>query len=206
MDGRIATPSGDSKWITSEISRSAGQALRHEYDAILVGAGTVTADDPSLTDRTGLKRVRPLMRVILDTGLRTDPWANVVTTAKEVPTMIFTSSEDKKRITVFEKSGVEVIKVEGGPRSLSKVLGELKQRQVTSVLVEGGATVAGSFFDARLIDKFTYFIAPVIIGGVSSQISIGGQGAESIADAIKLESLTVDRTGPDLAVTGYPSN
>jgi diaminohydroxyphosphoribosylaminopyrimidine deaminase/5-amino-6-(5-phosphoribosylamino)uracil reductase len=203
LDGRIATSSGDSKWITSEASRTAGQSLRHEYDAMLVGAGTVMADDPSLTDRSGLERRRPLVRVVLDTDLRTDPWAQIVTSAKEFPTVLITASEDRRRVSLFEDSGVEVIRIEGGPRNLDGVLGVLREKQLISVLVEGGAAVAGSFLDARLIDKFTFFIAPLVIGGVSSQTSIGGKGAESIASALKLERLVVSESGLDLEITGY---
>ncbi len=205
LDGKIATASGDSKWITSETSRAAGRALRHEYDVILVGAGTVMADDPSLTDRSGNERGRPLVRVILDTGLRTDPWAQIVTSGRSEPTIIFTASSDAKRISLFEDVGVEVVRVEGGPRDLASVLDALRERQLTSVLVEGGAAVAGSFLDARLIDKFTFFIAPVVIGGVSSRSSIGGKGAESIAASVKLKDVSVSESGPDILVTGYPA-
>lgn len=205
LDGKIATASGESKWITSEESRSRSQLLRYEYDAILVGAGTVRQDDPRLSDRTGKQRDRCLVRVILDSGLRTEVDSNIVRTAKELPTIFFTASVGSERIRIFEEAGAEVIRLEEGPRDLSSVLSVLKDREITSVLVEGGATVAGSFIDAGLVDKFTIFAAPLLIGGADAPNAIGGRGAESLADAFRLTDLSVEQIGPDLAITAYPA-
>lgn len=204
VDGKTAAFTGDSKWITSLESRTEGQRLRYEYDAILVGAQTVAADDPSLTDRTGGPRDRALLRVVLDSGLRTSSESVVVTTAGEHPTLFIAREPDPEQAEKFRSKGAEVAAVEGGPRDPRAVLDELYRRRITSVLVEGGPSVAGSFVDAGLVDKFTFFIAPVVIGGASAPTSVGGEGVKAIAEAMRLMDVSVEQVGPDLMITGYP--
>lgn len=208
LDGRIATRTGDSKWITSEPARGASQALRHEYDAILVGVGTVLVDDPLLTDRTGQPRRKPLMRVVLDAELRTTPDSQLVKTAREFPLVIFAEREalSMARRAELEALGVSVIGIDrnSGKLNLAQVLQALAKMQVTSLIVEGGATVAGSFVEQRLIDKATFFIAPKIIGGLEAKAAIGGVGSESLSDAIELEEFAVIQHGKDIEITGYP--
>lgn len=204
LDGRIATRTGDSRWITGEESRSRVQEIRHAYDAILVGANTVVVDNPSLTDRSGKPRNRPLLRVILDNSLRISLNSQVVLTAKENPTIIFTDSSDDEKIAELRNEGVEVIYIAEGGRNLFGVLQELGKREIQSVLVEGGAEVAGSFHDAKLIDKVSFFIAPIVIGGKDAPTAIGGNGAQQLSSAMKLENIEITNQGKDLEITGYP--
>ncbi|REJ79547.1 MAG: bifunctional diaminohydroxyphosphoribosylaminopyrimidine deaminase/5-amino-6-(5-phosphoribosylamino)uracil reductase RibD [Acidobacteria bacterium] len=205
VDGRVATKTGDSKWITSASARQYGQQLRYEYDAILVGADTVRADDPALTDRTGKPRDRDLLRVVLDSSLRTDPGSRVVSTAPEHPTLFVAGSEGESKAEEIRGSGAEVAVIQGGPRNVSVVLDELYTRQITSVIVEGGPSVAGSFVESGLVDKFTFFLAPKIIGGEAAPAAIGGEGPSALTEAIGLRDMTFELVGPDLMITAYPS-
>lgn len=204
LDGRIATRTGDSRWITGEKSRERVHAMRHEYDAILVGANTIVVDNPQLTDRTGQPRNRQLVRVVLDNSLRISLNSQVVLTAKEIPTIIFTDSSEDQKIADLRNEGVEVIYIAEGGRNLFGVLQELGKRDIQSVLVEGGAEVAGSFYDAKLIDKITFFIAPIVIGGKDAPTAIGGHGAQQISSAMQLRDFEIRHHGEDLEITGYP--
>lgn len=208
LDGRIATRTGDSKWITGEAARAVSQTLRHEYDAILVGIGTVLADDPLLTDRTGKRRRRPLTRVVLDANLRMPLGSRLVKTAREFPLIIFTGQgmASTARREELEALGVRVIALESDSvrLDLAQALKALAAAQLTSLIVEGGATVAGSFVEQRLVDKATFFIAPKIIGGHEAKPAIGGTGSEFLSDALKLEDAAIERQGEDLEITGYP--
>ena len=204
LDGKIATRTGDSRWITGEESRARVHGLRHLYDAILIGAGTATTDDPLLTDRSGKPRRRPLMRVLLDEHLRLSPESQLAMTARENPTLVFAAeSACESNASALTKRGVEIVRDSSGGRDLQNVLRELNARSIQSVLVEGGANVAGAFLDARLVDKVSFFIAPVIIGGRDAPAPIGGAGAERIADAINLQEVEAIHRGRDLEVTGY---
>ncbi|HKC62229.1 MAG TPA: bifunctional diaminohydroxyphosphoribosylaminopyrimidine deaminase/5-amino-6-(5-phosphoribosylamino)uracil reductase RibD [Pyrinomonadaceae bacterium] len=206
LDGKIATRTNDSRWITGEESRARVHELRHQYDAILIGAGTATADNPLLTDRSGKPRRRPLVRVLLDANLTLSPSSHLATTAKESPLLIFTSEgEGESQSYALEKLGAEVLRDRSGGRNLERVLQELSKRSIQSILVEGGANVAGAFLDARLVDKVSFFIAPLIIGGRAAPTAIGGAGAEKISDAIKLQDVEIRERGRDVEITGYPS-
>ncbi|PYS52337.1 MAG: bifunctional diaminohydroxyphosphoribosylaminopyrimidine deaminase/5-amino-6-(5-phosphoribosylamino)uracil reductase RibD [Acidobacteria bacterium] len=205
LDGKIATRKGDSRWITGEESRARVHELRHKYDAILVGAGTASADNPLLTDRSGKARRRALVRVVLDAELTLSPSSHLAATAKEFPLLIFTSeSASESQSIVLEKLGAEVFRDAGGGRNLERVLQELGRRSIQSVLVEGGANVAGAFLDAGLVDKVSFFVAPIIIGGRDAPTAIKGTGAEKIADAIKLQDVEIRERGRDVEITGYP--
>ncbi len=204
LDGKIATRSGDSRWITGEPARVRVQELRHEYDAILVGAGTATADDPLLTDRSGLARRRPLVRVLLDDGLLITPQSQLAGTAGEFPLLVFTNpNSDAKRKTELLKAGVEILSEPSG-RDLDRVLAELGKRSIQSVLVEGGANVAGALLQAGLVDKVTFFIAPRLIGGRDAPSAIGGPGVERLSEAVNLEDVEIVQRGSDFEITGYP--
>jgi diaminohydroxyphosphoribosylaminopyrimidine deaminase/5-amino-6-(5-phosphoribosylamino)uracil reductase len=180
LDGKIATRTGDARWITGPEARARVHELRHEYDAILVGAGTATTDDPLLTDRSGLPRRRPLVRVVLANKLRLSPDSQLARTTSEAPVIVI------------------------GNTDLRAVLKELADRSLQSVLVEGGATVAGAFLDAGLINKVTFFIAPMIIGGAAAPSAIGGAGIERMSEALELERISIIQRGKDIEVTGYP--
>ena len=206
LDGRIATRTGDARWITGEAARARVHELRHEYDAILVGAGTAAADDPLLTDRSGRARRRPLVRVVLDDELRLSPDSRLALTARETPLVVYTSARaGAGKIARLEARGVEVVRPARGARDVAAVLADLHARTLQSVLVEGGTTVAGLFFDAGVIDKASFFLAPVIIGGREARAAVGGTGAARVADALRLADVEVTRHGHDLEITGYPS-
>jgi diaminohydroxyphosphoribosylaminopyrimidine deaminase/5-amino-6-(5-phosphoribosylamino)uracil reductase len=204
LDGRIATYAGDSRWITGEESLARVQRMRHEYDAILIGANTAVVDNPQLTDRSGGKRRRPLVRVVLDNSLRLPIASRLVLTAREIPTIVFTGINDNEKIAELRDEGVEVVQIAEGGRNLTLVLHELGKREIQSVLVEGGTTIAGAFYDAQLIDKVSFFIAPLVIGGKDAPAAIGGTGAQRLSSAMRLTDTIVVRHGEDTEITGYP--
>jgi diaminohydroxyphosphoribosylaminopyrimidine deaminase/5-amino-6-(5-phosphoribosylamino)uracil reductase len=202
LDGKVATRTGDSRWIASEESRARAHELRSRYDAILVGSETVTKDNPLLTDRSGNLRRRPLVRVVLDDRLRLLPCSQLAQTVRDAPVLLFTSGDANAQ--ELRELGVEIVKSSAGARDLAAVLDDLGKREVQTILLEGGGTVAGAFLDARLVNKVTFFIAPMIIGGREATIAVGGTGAERIADAFQLENVEVVKRGRDLEITGYP--
>lgn len=202
LDGKIATRTGDSRWITGEEARARVHELRHQSDAIMVGGGTVRADNPLLTDRSGRKRRRPLSRVVVDQCLHLTSDSKLAQTTAEAPVIVFTRAEAQTpAVEALKASNVEVINHD---QELLNILNELGAREIQSVLVEGGATLAGLLLDAGLVNKITFFIAPVIIGGKEAPSAIGGAGAEKVADAVRLESLEIRQHGVDLEITGYP--
>jgi diaminohydroxyphosphoribosylaminopyrimidine deaminase/5-amino-6-(5-phosphoribosylamino)uracil reductase len=203
LDGRIATRTGDARWITGEEARARVHLLRHEYDAILVGAGTAKKDDPLLTDRSGLARHRPLLRVVLDEHLCLTPEAKLARTARETPVLLFTSAKaDARRVAALEECGVVVNTEASGGRDLGAVLEHLASRSIQSVLVEGGAHVAGAFLGAGLVNKVSFFVAPIILGG-DAVGAVGGAGALTVEEAVKLRDLEIQRHGRDVEITGY---
>lgn len=207
LDGRVATRTGESRWITSDEARRAGHELRNECDAVIVGVGTVLADDPSLTCR--VRGGRDPVRVVVDSLARTPPSAKVVRLAREsaAPTWVVVSPRAPlARRRALERAGAEVL-VQGGRASrvdLGRLLDELGRRELLSVLVEGGPTLQGGFFDAHLVDKVHAFVAPRIIGGAGALGAVGGEGAARLADAVRLEVVRTRWAGTDLAVVGYP--
>ncbi len=202
LDGRIATREGDSKWITSEAARKVGHRLRAVYDAILVGRGTVQADDPALTAR--IPGGRDPIRIILDTRLTLPlsakvfnlPGKTIVWAGKEAP-----ASKEKE----LTSKGVEVWRLanEGKGVSLEEGLKEAVKRGILSILVEGGAAVHGSFFDSSLVDEIAFFYGPLIIGGKGAKEAIGGEGAATLAAAKRLLRYRIRRLKGSFLVTGY---
>jgi len=203
LDGRISMGSSVSTVLSSDAGMNRVQGLRHEHDAILVGANTVVVDDPSLTDRSGLERRRKLVRVILDNRLRTPIDATVVKTAKETPTIIVSNSTDQLKVDSMIERGVDFVSEDA--RDLTAVLQALREREIQSVLVEGGSAVAGAFRDAGLIDKLTLMISPRIVGGTEAPVAFTGKGAAAIDDATTLKDISIERHGPDVEITGYPN-
>ena len=203
LDGRIATRTGNARWISSPESRERAHAMRREMDAILVGAGTATVDDPLLTDRSGLPRRRPLLRVVLDERLQLGTHSQLARTAREAPTLVFTSAgADASKAAALEECGVEVFRVPGGGRDVAAVLEELHTRGVQGLLIEGGSNVAGAFLRAGLVDKASFLIAPLILGG-DALGAVGGAGAPTVAEATRLRDIETRRHGDDVEVTGY---
>jgi diaminohydroxyphosphoribosylaminopyrimidine deaminase/5-amino-6-(5-phosphoribosylamino)uracil reductase len=204
LDGRISLNRSVSTAFSGSIALERVHELRHEHDAILIGANTALVDNPNLTDRSGKPRRRPLSRVILDNSLRLPKTHNLVLTAKEAPTLVVTSNIDPIDTVPLSDMGVDVIPVDGGPRNLPKVLEELYRREIQSVLVEGGSEVAGTFVDAGLVDKVTFLISPIIIGGKDAPTAIAGNGASDLATAWRLHSVRTRNFGDEIEITGYP--
>ena len=203
LDGRIATSTGHARWISGPESRARAHRMRREYDAILVGSGTAAKDDPLLTDRSGLPRRRPLLRVVLDERLRLGPQSQLARTARETPVLVFTSEKaDAHEISELEACGVEVLKAAAGGRDLAAVLEELRRREVQGLIVEGGAGVAGALLRAGLVDKASFFVAPLILGA-DALGAVGGAGPLTVDAAARLRDVEVTRHGDDVEVTGY---
>ncbi|MEP6946784.1 MAG: bifunctional diaminohydroxyphosphoribosylaminopyrimidine deaminase/5-amino-6-(5-phosphoribosylamino)uracil reductase RibD [Acidobacteriota bacterium] len=206
LDGRISVDNSVSTALSGNVARARVQDLRHEHDAILIGGNTAAVDDPSLTDRSGKLRRRPLVRVVLDNRLQIPLTSTLVSTARGTPTIVFTNSRDTEKKDLLRDNDVVVVELEMGGRDLAGILAELKKRELQSVLVEGGTEVAGAFCDARLVDKLTFIAAPLIIGGREAPTAIGGSGADSIANAMRIADLAVNELGRDIEITGYPVN
>jgi diaminohydroxyphosphoribosylaminopyrimidine deaminase/5-amino-6-(5-phosphoribosylamino)uracil reductase len=204
LDGRIATRTGDARWITGEDARRRAHELRHAYDAILVGAGTAAKDDPLLTDRSDRKRHRPLTRIVLDRRLELSPDSQLARTTSVAPVIVFTGEEaGRSKVSALESRGVEVIRLACGGSDLRGVLAELRARSLCGLLVEGGARVAGAFLEAGLVEKATFFIAPIIIGGGEAKSAVGGAGAITVAEAVQLRDVEITQHGRDVEITGY---
>jgi diaminohydroxyphosphoribosylaminopyrimidine deaminase/5-amino-6-(5-phosphoribosylamino)uracil reductase len=207
LDGKIATRSGDSKWISSAESRQFAHSLRHTSDAIMTGVNTVLADDPHLTTRSaggrgGTTRKQPL-RIIVDGKGRTPQSARIFHEAGKTILALgrFAATNEKKAFAALGAEILELPSVEGiiQLESLLKILGG---RQITSVLVEGGGILVGSLFDQGLVDRVFVFIAPIIIGG-EAKTAVAGRGADKLADAYRLERVTTTRFGEDTLISGY---
>jgi diaminohydroxyphosphoribosylaminopyrimidine deaminase/5-amino-6-(5-phosphoribosylamino)uracil reductase len=204
IDGKIATRSGKSQWITGEKARAYGHRLRNWYDAIIVGIGTVLADDPSLTARLPVGGRDPV-RIILDSRAGIPLKARVLTQHSEAPTLIAsTCGAPPEKVAALRLAGIEVLIVNEGPRvDLGELMKILGGRGITSVLIEGGAGVHGSAFSAQIVDKVAWFIAPKIIGGRDAPGPVGGIGVENPSEAAELDRIKVSRLEPDILVEGY---
>ncbi|HVG07387.1 MAG TPA: bifunctional diaminohydroxyphosphoribosylaminopyrimidine deaminase/5-amino-6-(5-phosphoribosylamino)uracil reductase RibD [Thermoanaerobaculia bacterium] len=198
LDGRIATAAGESQWISSPSGRRWGLALREEHDAILVGSGTVLADNPRLDRRLGLAG-QPNVRVVLDRRLRTPPEARLFQVDGTV--LIYTESTDRERCQALEERGAQVIGlpiVEPGA-----VVADLHKQGIRSILVEGGAEVHAIFVRAGLYDRIGIDCAPLLIGGRSAPGPLGGEGFPSLAGAARLERIETRQRGGDVILMGY---
>lgn len=204
MDGKTATATGDSKWITSEAARLDVHHYRHRHDAILVGVGTVIADNPSLTTRIPGGGKNPL-RVILDTKLRTPVDANVITD-NEVETWIFVGKQvtAQEKEPYFQHEKVSVIQIDTEELAIDKVLQVLGSEGIASLFVEGGAGVNGSFLEAKQINQFILYMAPKLIGGADAATSFSGAGFQTIAETLALNIETVERIGQDIKLVAIP--
>ncbi len=206
LDGKTATRMGDSRWISGEESREYVHCLRQTVDAIVVGVNTVLADDPQLTAR-GKDGVKGMRKVIVDCLGRTPPAAQAFRAPGKVLLAVGQSIEPE-RAKEFENAGAELLELPSrdGFVDLKGLLRGLGEREVTSVLVEGGGTLLGSFFDLGLVDKVYAFIAPIIIGGKDAVPAVGGEGIDEVKRALRLSRVSVERFGEDVMICGYPSS
>ena len=201
LDGKIATASGESQWISGIESRRFTHHLRDINDAILVGVGTVLADNPTLTTR--LVEGKNPVRVILDSNARTPLNSNVVTDKSARTIIAVTENAPQENISALENHGVEIITAGSGEHvDLNILMSELAAREITSVLVEGGGTVHFAMIKAGLVDKIFAFIAPKIIGGKNALTAVEGAGFENLSDALKLENFTAQKLGDDILIVG----
>lgn len=207
LDGKIATKSGDSKWISNDKSRRHVHLLRHSCDAVMVGINTVLTDNPLLTARCslqgGIAKKQPL-RVIVDTMGRT-PLTAKVFNEPGVVLLALGKKVSSSQKTAYTIQGAEVFELSSrkGMVDLTELLTELGQKQITSVLAEGGASLLGSLFDKHLIDKVVAYIAPIIIGGEKARTALGGKGVDKVVNSFKLERIKTEQFDNDLMITGY---
>jgi diaminohydroxyphosphoribosylaminopyrimidine deaminase/5-amino-6-(5-phosphoribosylamino)uracil reductase len=206
LDGKIATVSGDSRWISSEESRHFVQNLRAEYDAILVGINTIIKDDPLLTIRLPGFSKRNWHRVILDSELRLPLNARLLKDSEGDKIIIFTGKRaPHQKAEILKSSRVEIIRVNSrhGQVDLREVLKELGKREISSLLVEGGAQVLTSFIEQKLADKAFFFLSPKLIGGEKALTPLEGQGVSSISKAIRLKNCRHFSLQQDIIIEGY---
>jgi diaminohydroxyphosphoribosylaminopyrimidine deaminase/5-amino-6-(5-phosphoribosylamino)uracil reductase len=206
LDGKIATRTGDSQWITGPKARGWVHRLRHQVDAILVGVGTVVADDPQLTTRLPGGKGQDPTRIILDSRLRLPLTAKIFTQQSSAPTWIVcTDAAPPDKVAAIRSLGAEVLFTPAHQQrvDLTALLTLLGERRIHSLLVEGGAEVHGAFFEAGLVDKFHLFLAPKFIGGRQAPGFLGGDGITRLQDARFAHDLSIHRLGPDILISGY---
>jgi diaminohydroxyphosphoribosylaminopyrimidine deaminase/5-amino-6-(5-phosphoribosylamino)uracil reductase len=203
LDGQIALRPGSPTTISSAASRKEVQRLRHAADAVLTGIGTVLADDPRLTDRTGLPRRRPLLRVVLDSSLRIWSRSKLVQSARGDVLVFTLQPPNSPQARSLEKAGVEVVRVRGraGRPDLHAVLRELGRREVLSVILEAGADLNGAALEAGVVDKMLLFYSPRIMG--TRGVPLARTSKRWFAKGPMLSNLTCRQFGPDFAVEGY---
>ncbi|BEU88102.1 bifunctional diaminohydroxyphosphoribosylaminopyrimidine deaminase/5-amino-6-(5-phosphoribosylamino)uracil reductase RibD [Selenomonas sp. TAMA-11512] len=202
LDGKIQTATGESRWITGEPARQRVHAWRDVYDSILVGIGTVLADDPSLTTRLPAGAGRNPLRVILDSGARTPLTAKAVTDGAAPTLIVVSEAAPAERIEALKAAGSEVIVCGKTRVDIARLLQELAKRDIVSVLLEGGATVNFAFLEAGLVDAVAAFIAPKLVGGETALTPVGGRGIGSLADAVALTDVTMEAVGEDVLLCG----
>jgi diaminohydroxyphosphoribosylaminopyrimidine deaminase/5-amino-6-(5-phosphoribosylamino)uracil reductase len=206
LDGKLATRTGSSQWISGEASRAAVHQLRGTVDAILIGRGTAVADDPLLTARPAGPRTAT--RIVLDTQAVLPLGCKLVQTIDEAPLlMAVAEGAPDERCNELEKLGAEILVLAGEdePARLTSLLEELGRRHMTNLLVEGGSHLLGSFFDMQEIDEVHAFVAPKLIGGKNAPGAFTGLGLAEMAEAIKLQGVSYETLGEDLHVHGFVS-
>jgi diaminohydroxyphosphoribosylaminopyrimidine deaminase / 5-amino-6-(5-phosphoribosylamino)uracil reductase len=205
LDGRIATRTGDARWISNDRSRRFVHQLRCDLDAILVGIETALSDDPLLTARTAARRCRQPVRVVVDSRLRLPLTSQLVRTVEQSPLWVACredASRDKQQ--ALQDAGVEVLTLPAGTGGvdLRQLLEELGRRTITSLLVEGGARVLGAFLDEDLVDAFHLFYAPKILGDPQGFPLVAGKPRQLMAEALPAYDLRVRRFGDDVLLSG----
>jgi diaminohydroxyphosphoribosylaminopyrimidine deaminase/5-amino-6-(5-phosphoribosylamino)uracil reductase len=203
LDGKVATRSGDSKWISGQESRYLAHHWRAECDAVAVGIGTALADDPMLTARVENVHRQP-RRIVFDSLARLPLGSKLVADARRVPlTVVVSRAAPRTATDALETHGVDVI-VATGENEMSRVcsaLDQLGSAEVGSILLEGGPHLAGAFMDAGEVDEIRLFLAPLVLGGRSARDPLEGEGVEKVSDALRALTLDVERVGEDLLVS-----
>ncbi len=209
LDGKIATRTGDSKWISSESSRSYVHTLRSQVDAILVGINTILKDNPELTVRDDTKKIKTKLdikmpiRIIVDSRLKIPLRANVLN--KKVKTIIATTKRSSSnKIQMLRNQGIEVLVIrnKNSKVDLKELLKNLGKLNISSVLVEGGGNINASMLEERLVDKVLFFVSPKIIGGKEALTSVEGEGIDKVSKAINLKNIEIRRYGEDILIEG----
>jgi diaminohydroxyphosphoribosylaminopyrimidine deaminase/5-amino-6-(5-phosphoribosylamino)uracil reductase len=206
LDGKIAAPQDNFGWITSEVARADVQLVRHYSDAILTGLGTVLEDDCLLTDRSGMERSRPLLRIVLDSQLRIPLTSKIITSAKEDVLVVGTSAAPIDRRKKLENVGIQVLIADGqgGRTDPKQVINYLAEKSYLSLMVEAGSHVNWTMLDSQIADKVFFYYAPKILGGMKSIPVAGGPGRMRRVDAIMLERVSVHPVSTDeFAVEAY---
>lgn len=191
LDGKIATRTGQSKWITDEAARSRARRLRGEHQAVLVGINTVLSDDPHLGPR--IRGAKEPWRIVLDSRLRIPPDSKVVKSGKCIVACTTEASPAKK--ARLECAGVKVLSFRGKQVPIRALLRRLAREEIISLLVEGGGEVLGSFFDLRLVDRVCWFLSPLVLGSVRSRVAVAGTGAGKLDQACRLQNVTIEKAG-----------
>ena len=203
LDGKIATATGQSKWITNETSRAYGYKLRDIYDGIMVGINTVIEDNPMLTARVDGGK-NPI-RIVVDSSLKIDINANLVQDKSAKTIIATTDKADKDKILKLQAQDVDVIVVdkdENDKVDIEKLLNILGQQNICSILVEGGATLSGSFVAKKLVDKVDFFIAPKIVGGKEAKTPVAGTGILNLQEALALKDIQIEKLEEDILIIG----
>lgn len=203
LDGKIATATGQSKWITNETSRAYGYKLRDIYDGIMVGINTVIEDNPMLTARVDGGK-NPI-RIVVDSSLKIDINANVVQDKSAKTIIATTDKADKDKILKLQAQDVDVIVVDKDKNDkvdIEKLLDILGQQNICSILVEGGATLSGSFVAKKLVDKVYFFIAPKIVGGKEAKTPVAGTGILNLQEALALKDIQIGKLEEDILIIG----
>jgi diaminohydroxyphosphoribosylaminopyrimidine deaminase/5-amino-6-(5-phosphoribosylamino)uracil reductase len=191
LDGKIATRTGQSKWITGEEARRRARLLRAEHQAVLVGINTVLSDDPHLGPRES-GAAEP-WRIILDSRLRIPLDSQVVKSGKCI--VACTTRASATRRARLQRAGVKVMSFTGNQIPLRALLKRLAKKEIISLMVEGGGEVLGSFFDSRLVDKVCWFLSPVVLGSAQSRVAVAGVGAAQVDQAFRLQGATIEKVG-----------
>lgn len=206
LDGKIATVTGESQWITSSTTRQKGRELRGKVDAILVGISTVLEDNPSLTTRLPRRDSRDPIRIIVDSHCRTPTKAKIFNPESHAKVIVATTEfASKVKIEELESAGADVLILDTNDKRvcLTSLMNRLMELGITSVLIEGGSEIYSSALDAGIVDKIMFFIAPKLIGGQSAPGIIGGNGIKNLSEAIDIYNWEITKIGKDFLVEGY---